>query len=111
VDRPAAGTATTVELFGRPFQASFAAAELARATGCAILPVYVVRDDGHYTANALSPVGYERASLRDPVARHQLTQKILRAFEPAIRQHADQWYHFVPIWPKPEIEQDPGADI
>ena len=111
VDRPAAATATDVELFGRPFQASSAPAELARATGCAILPVYVVRSDGHYTATALAPVDYDRASLRDPTARHQLTQKIARAFEPAIRQHADQWYHFVPIWPKAEEPQDPAADI
>ena len=37
-------------------------------------------------------------------ARIQLTQEILRAFEPAIRQHLTQWFHFVPIWPdeKPE---------
>jgi KDO2-lipid IV(A) lauroyltransferase len=111
VDRPAAKTATTVELFGRPFRASSAAAELARATGCAILPVYVVRENGHYTANALPPVDYERMALRDPVARHQLTQKILRAFEPALRQHADQWYHFVPIWPPASTDSDPGADI
>ncbi len=104
VDRPAPSTATEVELFGRPFLASSAPAELARATGCAILPVYVVRDNGHYTATALAPVDYDRASLRDPRARHQLTQKILRAFEPAIHQHADQWYHFVPIWPEPRDE-------
>lgn len=101
VDRPAPSTATEVELFSRPFLASSAPAELARATGCAILPVYVVREDGHYTATALAPVDYDRAALRDPRARQQLTQKILRAFEPAIRQHADQWYHFVPIWPAP----------
>jgi lauroyl/myristoyl acyltransferase len=24
----------------------------------------------------------------------------MRAFEPAIRQHPDQWFHFVPIWPR-----------
>jgi predicted RND superfamily exporter protein len=111
VDRPAAATATDVELFGRPFQASSAPAELARATGCAILPVYVTYADGHYNATALAPVDYDRTSLRDPAARHQLTQKIARAFEPAIRQHADQWYHFVPIWPETEKPQDPAADI
>jgi len=111
VDRPAATTATEVEFFGRPFEASSAPAELARATGCAILPVYVVRDNGHYTATALAPVDYDRASLRDPAARHHLTQKILRAFEPAIRQHADQWYHFVPIWPEQTASRDSGVEI
>jgi lauroyl/myristoyl acyltransferase len=37
--------------------------------------------------------------LRSRESRHKLTQEIMRAFEPAIRQHLDQWYHFVPIWP------------
>jgi hypothetical protein len=32
-------------------------------------------------------------------ARQELTQQILRAFEPEIRQHLDQWYQFVPVWP------------
>jgi hypothetical protein len=29
-----------------------------------------------------------------------LTQQILRAFEPEIRENIDQWYQFTPIWPK-----------
>jgi len=111
VDRPAQATAVTVELFNRPIHASFAPAELARATGCAILPVHILREGNHYVAEALAPVDYDRAALRDPVARHQLTQKIMRAFEPAIRQHPDQWYHFVPIWPAPAAPPDPAADI
>jgi KDO2-lipid IV(A) lauroyltransferase len=103
VDRPAPATATTVDLFGRPFPASSAPAELARATGCTILPVYVVREDGQYAATALPSVDYDRVTLRDPANRHALTQKILRAFEPAIRQHPDQWYHFVPVWSASDV--------
>jgi hypothetical protein len=47
----------------------------------------------------LPPIEYDRASLRDRANRQKLTQEIINAFEPAIRQHLDQWYHFVPIWP------------
>jgi KDO2-lipid IV(A) lauroyltransferase len=104
LDRPAPSTAVTVELFGRPFHASIAAAELARTTGCAVLPVYVVREADGYAAHILPEVVYERASLGQRDARLRLTQEILRAFEPVIRQHVAQWYHFVPIWPEP-----PGA--
>ena len=43
VDRPPAPTAVKVELFGKPFLASNAAAELARASGSAIVPTYIVR--------------------------------------------------------------------
>jgi lauroyl/myristoyl acyltransferase len=100
MDRPPAHSAVTVELFGRPFAASIAAAELARASGCVLLPVYLPRTGDAYAAHVLPPVAYDRAALRDRAARQRLTQEIVRAFEPVIRQHADQWYHFVPIWPK-----------
>ena len=100
VDRPPPTTAVSVELFGRPFAASIAAAELARASGCVLLPVYLPRNDNSYAAHVLPPIPYERAALRDRQARQQLTQQIMRAFEPIIRQHLDQWYHFVPIWRK-----------
>jgi len=99
VDRPALPTAVRVELFGRPFPASIAAAELARASGCAIVPVYIVRQPAGYLARILPEIEYDRAAIGTRAARVQLTQEILRAFEPAIRQHLAQWFHFVPIWP------------
>jgi lauroyl/myristoyl acyltransferase len=100
LDRPPPSTAVTVELFGRPFCASIAAAELARASGCALLPTYVVRNARGYSASLLPEITYDRAALGDRAARINLTREILRAFEPAIRQHVDQWYHFVPVWPR-----------
>jgi len=99
VDRPPQATEVTVELFGQPFRASIAAAELARASGCAILPTYVVRNDSGYRAQILPEIQYDRAAIGNRASRIQLTQEILRAFEPAIRQHAEQWFHFVPVWP------------
>jgi lauroyl/myristoyl acyltransferase len=92
-----------VELFGRPFQASIAVAELARASGCAIVLAFAVRKSGSYYARILPEIRYDRAAIGDRAARIRLTQEILRAFEPAIRQYPEQWYHFVPIWP-------PGAE-
>jgi lauroyl/myristoyl acyltransferase len=100
MDRPPEASAVTVELFGRPFSASISAAELARASGCVLLPVYLPRNHHGYAAHILPAVPYDRAALRQREARLQLTREIMRAFEPAIRQHLDQWYHFVPIWPK-----------
>jgi predicted RND superfamily exporter protein/lauroyl/myristoyl acyltransferase len=100
IDRPPGYSAVTVELFGRPFAASVAAAELARASGCVLLPVYLPRTGDTYAAHVLPPIAYDRAGLRDRGARLRLTQEIVRAFEPVIRQHPDQWYHFVPVWPR-----------
>jgi len=98
VDRPPAATAINVELFGKPFPASIAAAELARASGCLLLPVYLTRKTRGYSAHVLPPIDYDRAALRDRTARQQLTQKIITVFEPVISRHLDQWYHFVPVW-------------
>ncbi len=99
VDRPLPATAVTVNLFGQPFPASIAAAELARASGCVLLPVYIPRAGDVYEAHVLPPIVYDRAALRDRNARQQLTQKIITAFEPAVCKYLDQWFHFVPIWP------------
>ncbi len=99
VDRPPAATAVTVELFGRPFSASIAAAELARASGCAILPCVIVRRKGGYSGRLHPEIPYDRAAIGDRAGRIQLTQQIMRAFEPIIRQNMTQWYHFVPVWP------------
>jgi KDO2-lipid IV(A) lauroyltransferase len=104
IDRPPAAKAVAVQLFGRPFAASIAAAELARASGCALLGVTVVRAGPGYRAKILPEFRYDRHALGDRDARRKLTQQILTAFEPEIREYLDQWYHFVPIWP------DNGAD-
>lgn len=105
VDRPPPATAVNVELFGRPFPASIAAAELARASGCAIVPGVIVRQPNGYAATIMPEIVYDRAGIGDRAARIRLTQEILRAFEHAIRQHVEQWYHFVPLWPTEGMHQ------
>jgi uncharacterized protein len=101
VDRPQPSSAVEVELFGRPFRASIAPAELARASGCALFGVNVLRcPDGRYRAQVMREFQYDRKALGSREARHELTTQILRAFEPWIHQYLDQWFHFVPIWPQ-----------
>ena len=99
VDRPPPPTAVNVQLFGRNFSASIAVAELARASGCAIVPTFIVREASGYRSQILPEITYDRAQIGNRDERIRLTQEILRAFEPAIRQYPAQWYHFVPIWP------------
>lgn len=98
IDRPLPTTSATVNLFGKPFAASTAAAELARASGCVLLPVYLPRRGDTYEAHVLPEISYERAALRDAAARQQLTQNIVTVFEPVIQQHVEQWYQFIPVW-------------
>ena len=81
-----------------------AAAELARASGCALIGVTIVRRRDGYAVKVLPEFAYDRQALGNREARRELTQQILRAFEPQIRQDIDQWYQFVPIWPKDCVE-------
>jgi len=104
VDRPAPQTAVTVKLFGHRFPASLAPAELARATGCALLPVCIPRIGAGYAVELLPEIAYERAALGTREARANLTQEIMKQFEPVIRRHLHQWFHFVPIWSKEEAQ-------
>jgi KDO2-lipid IV(A) lauroyltransferase len=100
LDRPPKESAVEIRFLGRPFLASIAPAELARASGCALVPVTIFCGDNGHHAQALSMVPYDRAALRCREARQALTQQLMAAFEPAIRQHPDQWFHFTSIWPE-----------
>ncbi|MBI5383346.1 MAG: MMPL family transporter [Verrucomicrobia bacterium] len=100
LDRPPERNAAEIELFGRPFRASLAAAELARAAGCALIGVTMVRMNQSYQVEVLPEFTYDRRSLGTREARRELTQHIMRAFEPKIRKHADQWFHFVAVFSK-----------
>jgi len=108
VDRPPGLSGVEVAFCGRPFLASLAPAELARAAGCALLGVYIVARGGGYAASVLPEFTYDRRALGDRAARRELAGRIMRAFEPVVRAHADQWYHFVPIWPAGN-RQEAGA--
>jgi KDO2-lipid IV(A) lauroyltransferase len=100
LDRPPDRGGVPVEFFGHPFEASLAAAELARASGCALIGVTIVRSPGGFAVKVLPEFAYDRKALGSREARRELTQQILRAFEPEIRKNIDQWYQFTPIWPR-----------
>jgi len=99
LDRPPDRGGVPVEFFGHRFEASLAAAELARATGCALVGVTIVRRPDGYAVKVLPEFVYDRPNLGSREARRELTQQILRAFEPEIRKDIEQWYQFTPIWP------------
>jgi predicted RND superfamily exporter protein/lauroyl/myristoyl acyltransferase len=100
LDRPPERGGVPTEFFGHPFEASLAAAELARASGCALIGVTIVRRPNGYAVKVLPEFTYDRKALGKREARRELTQQILRAFEPEIRKDMNQWYQFTPIWPK-----------
>jgi predicted exporter/lauroyl/myristoyl acyltransferase len=100
LDRPPERGGVAVKFFGHTFEASLAAAELARASGCALIGVTIVRRPAGYAVKVLPEFIYDRPALGNREARRELTQQILRAFEPEILKNIEQWYQFTPIWPQ-----------
>lgn len=97
LDRPV-GSGVESRFFGRPFMASPAAAELARATGARIFPMVVIRDAEGPVARALPEVVYDRSNVADRELRRTFTTRLLATFEEVIREHPEQWFQFVPVW-------------
>jgi KDO2-lipid IV(A) lauroyltransferase len=94
-------SAIEVEFFGAPARVSSAPARLALRTGAWLVPAVVLRgpgDDLHIrplidaTLGGFTPTGDEIADARE------LTRLTMRALEPHIRAHLDQWFIFTPLW-------------
>jgi hypothetical protein len=67
-----------------------------------VFGVTVVRTEDGHLAKILTEFTYDRRVLGNREERRAFTQRIVRAFEPEIRDHLDQWFNFVPVWPQPE---------
>ena len=68
------------------------AAELARASGCVLLPVYLPHTGHGYVPRTFCrAIPYDRRALRQPEERQKLVQQIIDISAPAIREHLDQW--------------------
>jgi KDO2-lipid IV(A) lauroyltransferase len=115
IDVPAEGQEITVDFFGEPAEVSSAPARLALRTGAWVVPALVLRDPERDTV--IRPVVDIRAARYEPTGDEEhdvreLTQRIVRAFEPVLRQHIDQWYVFHPLWRQSRLTQtapDPSA--
>jgi KDO2-lipid IV(A) lauroyltransferase len=100
VDRPHPGTGIAVRQFGRETHYSTAPAMLAHHTGAAVIPAFVLRQADHrYRAIACPPVEMATGPLRETLQEN--AQRIASVFEVFIRQHPDQWFNYVPLFPNP----------
>jgi len=90
-----------VDFFGAPALVSPAAARIALRTGAWVVPAVVLRGPGDDLVirpivdaglRDFTPTGDEPADVRE------LTMRIMRAMEPTIRAHPDQWFIFRRLW-------------
>ena len=98
-DRPYAGSGSPVTFFGRQTEFSTGPALLWQHAGAAVIPAFVLHNEqGRYTAFADAPLPMVRTDdARADLATN--TQILATHFEKIIREHPDQWFNYVPIWP------------
>jgi len=81
-----------VDFFGRPLKFPKGPLVLAKMTGAAIVPAFVVRNDMAYHAIFGKP-----AIVNDGDMLEKHAQEIIGIFEDCIKRYPDQWYNFVEI--------------
>jgi KDO2-lipid IV(A) lauroyltransferase len=102
IDVPSQDDAIVVDFLGAPAEVSSAPARLALRTGAWVVPAVVLR--GPERDTIIRPhldvrgAGYQSTGDEEADVR-ELTQRIMRSFEPHIRAHPEQWYIFRPMWP------------
>ncbi|HEX5175683.1 MAG TPA: lysophospholipid acyltransferase family protein, partial [Chthoniobacteraceae bacterium] len=98
IDRPYAGTGTTVRFFDRPAEFSTAPALLWRHTDAAIIPAFVLENStrGYVSfADPALPFARTNDARADLVEN---TQRLAMHFEAIIRDRPDQWFNYAPVW-------------
>lgn len=98
-DRPRGfGRTVSTTLFGRPFEVPSGPFVLARATGCAIVPVFAFRiGRRRYRLAFRDPVEVARTSDRRADVR-AAAQRMTTEIEWAISQEPHQWFCFREVW-------------
>jgi len=98
IDRYEGQNGVEVDFFGRPTSFPFGPVQLAKSTGAAIIPAFMVADEkGKYKAIADSVVEMEfTGDTREDIKKN--TEKLVRVFEKYILKYSDQWYNFTNLW-------------
>ena len=87
-----------LNFFGRPCNLPLGYARLAVRTGAALLPAVVTPlGQGRYRTVA-GELMYPPSS-QDEAAARGMAQAALDQIEPIVRQYADEWLMFFPVWP------------
>ena len=99
VDRPYAGTGSTVTFCGRTTEFSSAPALLWQHTGAAVVPAFVLQESGgRYISFADAPLDFQPGTgHREALIEN--TQRLATHFEDIIRKHPEQWFNYVPVFP------------
>lgn len=101
VDKPVPGQGVKVHFCGAPIEVPAGAAMLARRTGAAIMPGFVLRGPNNKFFGHIRP--HIEVPHTDDIAKDiaVLTQRIMDTLEEVARQHPEQCYLFRRLWEQP----------
>ena len=97
-DRVTLGDGAVVQFCGRPARMPIAAAALAKRTGAPLLPVGNTRlPNGRFRCRIGAPVPLRDQDGR-PLSLVELTERLLAALDPFLRENPTQWVVFRRVW-------------
>jgi KDO2-lipid IV(A) lauroyltransferase len=100
IDRDLTGAGVPLQFFGEPTPIPLGVVDLAMRCNSALVPAWSVRHGGRLCLSALPQIPYDVNAPREAEVQ-RVARVVLAAFEPVIKQNADQWHVLDPIWPPP----------
>jgi KDO2-lipid IV(A) lauroyltransferase len=99
LDRHLGGAHARFPFCGRPAPFPLGPATLARATGCPLVPVFVVseRDRGRCRVIVEPPIEVQRTRDREADAREAMA-RVVEVYESFVRRYPEQWFNFYDFW-------------
>jgi len=104
MDRVMGGAHVMLPFCGRPAPFPIGAATLGRATGCPLVPVFVVahRDRKKCTVLVERPIEVAHTRNRDADVRGAMG-RVVEVYERYVRAYPEQWFNFYDFWNPPGL--------
>jgi phosphatidylinositol dimannoside acyltransferase len=100
IDRDLTGCGVPLQFFDEPTPIPLGVVDVAIRCNSALVPAWSVRHGGRLCLSAMPQIPYDAAAPREAEVQ-RVARTVLAAFEPVIKQNADQWHVLDPIWPQP----------
>jgi hypothetical protein len=102
IDRDLTGAGVPLQFFGEPTPIPLGVVDIAIRCNSALVPAWSVRHGGRLCLSAMPQIAYDVNAPREAEVQ-RVARTVLAAFEPVIKQNADQWHVLDPIWPAPAL--------
>ncbi|HZS40243.1 MAG TPA: lysophospholipid acyltransferase family protein [Polyangia bacterium] len=99
LDRYLGGAHARLPFCGRPAPFPLGPATLARATGCPLVPVFVVSGPDRASCKVIVEPPIEVARTRDREAdAREAMERVVEVYQSFVRRYPEQWFNFYDFW-------------